>query len=71
MGVPLAAVAVLGDMPNDVPMFARAGLSVAMGQAPEEVRREATLVAPTNEENGVARFLDALVAAQAGARRPV
>ncbi|MFC0191727.1 Cof-type HAD-IIB family hydrolase [Aureimonas pseudogalii] len=71
MGVPLHAVAVLGDMPNDVPMFARAGLSVAMGQAPEEVRREAMLVAPTNEENGVARFLDALVAVQAAARRLV
>ena len=71
MGVPLAEVAVLGDMPNDVPMFLRAGLSVAMGQAPEEVRRHSTLTGATNEENGVARFLDALVAAQAGAWRPV
>ncbi len=34
-GVPLAQVAVIGDMPNDLPMFARAGLSIAMGQAPE------------------------------------
>ena len=33
-GVELAQVAALGDMANDLPMFARAGLSVAMGQAP-------------------------------------
>lgn len=53
-GLELAQVAALGDMPNDLPMFARAGLSVAMGQAPACVRAAANATAATNEEGGVA-----------------
>jgi Cof subfamily protein (haloacid dehalogenase superfamily) len=53
-GVELTEVAALGDMTNDLPMFARAGLSVAMGQAPASVRAAATATATTNEEAGVA-----------------
>ena len=44
----------IGDNPNDLPVFARVGLSVAMGNAPREVRQRATVVAPTNDEEGVA-----------------
>lgn len=54
LGVPLDAVVVLGDGDNDLPMFARAGLSVAMGQAGERVRGAADAVAATNDEDGVA-----------------
>jgi hydroxymethylpyrimidine pyrophosphatase-like HAD family hydrolase len=50
----LAQVAALGDMTNDLPMFARAGLSVAMGQSPDCVRAAAAATARTNEEDGVA-----------------
>jgi Cof subfamily protein (haloacid dehalogenase superfamily) len=53
-GVALTRVAALGDMANDLPMFARAGLAVAMGQAPVCVRRAAVATAATNEEDGVA-----------------
>ncbi len=53
-GVELTQVAALGDMTNDLPMFARAGLSVAMGQAPACVRAAADATATTNEEAGVA-----------------
>jgi hydroxymethylpyrimidine pyrophosphatase-like HAD family hydrolase len=35
-------------------MFARAGLSVAMGQAPANVRAAANAAAATNEQDGVA-----------------
>jgi Cof subfamily protein (haloacid dehalogenase superfamily) len=52
--VDLTEVAALGDMPNDLPMFARAGLAVAMGQAPPEVRAAAGATAATNEQDGVA-----------------
>jgi hydroxymethylpyrimidine pyrophosphatase-like HAD family hydrolase len=45
-------------MTNDLPMFARAGLSVAMGQAPANVQASADATAASNEENGVA---DAIV----------
>jgi Cof subfamily protein (haloacid dehalogenase superfamily) len=57
-GVNLAQVAAIGDMTNDLPMFARAGLSVAMGQAPDTVQAAASATAATNEEDGVA---DAIV----------
>ena len=53
-GVELAQVAALGDMANDLPMFARAGLAVAMGQAPACVRTAASHTAATNEQSGVA-----------------
>jgi Cof subfamily protein (haloacid dehalogenase superfamily) len=53
-GVALNQVAVLGDMPNDLPMFARAGLSVAMGQAPACLQAAASATAASNAEDGVA-----------------
>ena len=53
-GVELAQVAALGDMANDLPMFARAGFSVAMGQSPACIRAAANATATTNEEGGVA-----------------
>ena len=56
-GVELTEVAALGDMTNDLPMFARAGLSVAMGQAPASVRAAATATATTNEKAGVAEAI--------------
>lgn len=52
--VDLGEVAALGDMTNDLPMFARAALSVAMGQAPAEVRAAVDATAATNERDGVA-----------------
>ena len=56
-GVDLAQVAALGDMVNDLPMFARAGLSVAMGQAPASVRDAANATVTTNNEGGVAEAI--------------
>ena len=60
-GVPLSQVAVIGDMANDLPMFARAGLSIAMGQAPNAVRTAATFVTTSNDEDGVAAAIDRFV----------
>ncbi|APW39997.1 hydrolase Cof [Rhodoferax koreense] len=62
MGVPLSEVAVIGDMPNDLPMFARAGLAVAMGQAPQAVRDAAQWTTRSNEEDGVAWAIDRILA---------
>jgi Cof subfamily protein (haloacid dehalogenase superfamily) len=61
LGVDLADVAVLGDMPNDLPMFARAGISIAMGQAPEEVRSRARYTTTSNEDDGVAHAIDTIL----------
>ena len=43
-----------GDNLADLPMFAVAGTSVAMANAPDVVKQKASLVAPSNDDNGVA-----------------
>jgi Cof subfamily protein (haloacid dehalogenase superfamily) len=60
-GVDLAEVAVLGDMPNDLPMFARAGLAIAMGQAPDAVKAAAAYVTTSNDVDGVAHAIDTIL----------
>ncbi len=67
LGIDLAQVAVFGDMDNDVAMFRRAGLSVAMGQAPDAVKAAADFVSSSNEQDGVAYAIDAFVLARAAA----
>jgi Cof subfamily protein (haloacid dehalogenase superfamily) len=59
--IPLDQVATLGDQPNDVLMFRRSGLSVAMGNASEEVRRQATYVTASNEDEGFATAIERFV----------
>ncbi len=61
LGIPLEAVAVIGDQRNDLPMFAVAGLSIAMGQGPDEVRAAADHVVASNEEDGVAEAIDRFI----------
>jgi Cof subfamily protein (haloacid dehalogenase superfamily) len=59
--IPLDQIATLGDQLNDVLMFERSGLSIAMGNASEEVRRQATHVTSSNEEDGFAEAIERLV----------
>ncbi len=47
----------IGDGCNDLSMIRYAGLGVAMGNAPEMVKAAAKLIAPTNDEDGVARII--------------
>jgi hydroxymethylpyrimidine pyrophosphatase-like HAD family hydrolase len=42
-------------------MFARAGLSIAMGQGPEEVRAAADRVTGSDAEDGVAQAIDKIL----------
>ncbi|MDF0487023.1 Cof-type HAD-IIB family hydrolase [Sphingomonas sp. H39-1-10] len=62
-GVPLSQTAVIGDQFNDLPMFARAGLSIAMGQAPEGVKALAQHVTGANDADGVAQAIDEIILA--------
>jgi Cof subfamily protein (haloacid dehalogenase superfamily) len=61
IGADLARTAVVGDMFNDVAMFARAGFSIAMGQAPEPVAARASAVTLSNTEDGFAYAIDHLI----------
>ena len=60
-GVGLAEVAVLGDMANDLPMFAVAGFAVAMGNATDEVKARASAVTAANDGDGWAQAVDRLI----------
>jgi len=55
----------IGDDLNDVPMIRNAGLGVAMGNARAEVKSIAKRVIGSNEEDGLAVFLEELVGAHA------
>jgi len=49
---------VIGDNFNDLTMFDVAGIAVAVGNAPEEVKRRAMMVVASNDEDGVAEAID-------------
>jgi Cof subfamily protein (haloacid dehalogenase superfamily) len=51
-GLGLEDVIAVGDWVNDVPMLERAGLSFAMGQAPEQVQDAADHVLESDDESG-------------------
>ncbi|MGC8625421.1 MAG: Cof-type HAD-IIB family hydrolase [Phycisphaerae bacterium] len=52
--IPTSGIATIGDMPNDVLMFAHSGLSIAMGNAGAQVQRAARRVTKSNDEDGFA-----------------
>jgi len=47
--IPSSSIATLGIMPNDVLMFKKSGMSIAMGNASKEVQAEANFVTDSNE----------------------
>jgi Cof subfamily protein (haloacid dehalogenase superfamily) len=61
LAVPLSEIAVIGDGGNDVAMFERSGLSIAMGNASPEVRRAADLVTDSNREDGFANAVERFI----------
>jgi Cof subfamily protein (haloacid dehalogenase superfamily) len=59
--IPTNQIATIGDMPNDVLMFALSGLSIAMGNASAEVQRAARRVTASNEQEGFALAVEKYV----------
>jgi Cof subfamily protein (haloacid dehalogenase superfamily) len=51
-------IATIGDMPNDVSMFKPAGVSIAMGQAEDDVQKAATHVTASNADEGFAKAIE-------------
>jgi Cof subfamily protein (haloacid dehalogenase superfamily) len=62
LGIALRGVVAFGDAHNDLEMFRIVGASVAMGQAVDEVKAAATTVTARNDEDGVARAIERLLA---------
>src|SRR6202795_2582865 len=61
LNIPAAEIATLGDMPNDVLMFKKSGVSIAMGNASAEVKASATYVTSTNEDEGFAKAIEKFI----------
>ena len=59
--IPLEQIATLGDQLNDVLMFKRSGLSIAMANASEEVQNQATYVTDSHEDEGFAKAIEGFI----------
>ena len=64
LGVDPANTVAAGDSYNDLPMLEACGFSIAMGNAPEEVRAIADFIAPDVEEDGLAVAINEYVLPQ-------
>jgi hydroxymethylpyrimidine pyrophosphatase-like HAD family hydrolase len=54
-------MATIGDMPDDISMFEKSGISIAMGQAGEEVKSAATFTISSSEEEGFAKAVEKIL----------
>ncbi len=61
------AIATIGDMQNDLAMFHNSGLSIAMGNASEDIKRQTAYVTRSNEEEGFAGAVE-MILRENGAR---
>ena len=61
LGISTGAVATIGDMHNDVAMFEVSGLSFAMGNASDDVKKHARRVTASNEEDGFAKAMEVIL----------
>ena len=61
LGISTDAVATIGDMQNDLAMFRTSGVSIAMGNATDDIKKVATHVTTSNEEEGFANAIDMIL----------
>jgi Cof subfamily protein (haloacid dehalogenase superfamily) len=59
--IPLAEIAAIGDGGNDVAMFERSGLSIAMGNASPLVQQKADFVTDSNRDDGFAHAIERFI----------
>jgi Cof subfamily protein (haloacid dehalogenase superfamily) len=61
LGIPTEQIATIGDMVTDTFMFRKSGVSIAMGNAFDDVKALAKYVTKSNEEDGFAYAMDQFV----------
>jgi hydroxymethylpyrimidine pyrophosphatase-like HAD family hydrolase len=61
LSIPPNAIATIGDMPNDVLMFRKGGLSIAMGNASPQVQAQADLVTDSYNAEGFAKAMERFI----------
>src|ERR1700688_2791949 len=64
LSVASAEIATIGDMPNDVLMFRKSGLSIAMGNASPHVQAQADFVTGSNSDEGFAYAMERFILAR-------
>jgi len=62
-----SSIATIGDASNDVAMFGRSGLSIAMGNASSDVKAKALLETKSHDENGFAYAIENFILPRAHA----
>lgn len=60
-GITLKEVMVIGDSFNDISMMEKAGIAVAMGNAPDVVKEACHITTKSNEEDGVAFAIENVI----------
>jgi hypothetical protein len=70
LSIPAGEIATLGDMPNDVLMFRKSGLSIAMGNASAEVQAQADLVTGSYDDEGFAKAIERFILPRVSAALP-
>jgi Cof subfamily protein (haloacid dehalogenase superfamily) len=61
LGVPMAEIATIGDQPTDVPMFKRSGFSIAMGNASDQVKAQASVATDSYNDEGFAKAMERFI----------
>jgi Cof subfamily protein (haloacid dehalogenase superfamily) len=70
LGLDVNQIATIGDMPNDVLMFRKSGFSIAMGNASDAVKAQASVVTDTNQSDGFAKAVRTFLLPQAAKGPP-
>lgn len=59
--IPAEEIATIGDQPNDVLMFEKSGFSIAMGNASDEVKSQASKVTDSYNDEGFAKAMERFI----------
>ena len=59
--VPAERIATIGDQPNDVLMFERSGFSIAMGNASDQVKAQASATTASYNDEGFAKAMERFI----------
>jgi Cof subfamily protein (haloacid dehalogenase superfamily) len=66
LAVPAAEIATIGDQPNDVLMFKKSGFSIAMGNAPDQVKAQASVTTESYNDEGFAKAMERFILGSLG-----
>jgi Cof subfamily protein (haloacid dehalogenase superfamily) len=66
LSIPVEQTATIGDMPNDVLMFQKSGISIAMGNASPDVQKQARFVTTSSEDEGFAKAMESFILDEGG-----